>query len=195
MTGYPRWREMCYYQSLRRHAREGNGIPLQYCCLKNPWTEEPGRLPSMGSLRVGNDWETSLSRIGERNGNPLQCSCLENPRDGEAWWAAVSGVAQSRTRLKRLSGSSSSKKTCGMRMDILTADHLGAGSGWVLELGAGGASSQLGRSMCGGHARVLVVGTRILTLTPTLGLVRHHWGLCSDSPISLYKPSKNLGED
>ena len=48
------------------------------------------------------------SRIGEGNGNPLQCSCLENPRDGGAWWAAVSGVAQSRTRLKRLSSSSSS---------------------------------------------------------------------------------------
>ena len=48
----------------------------------------------------------SLSCIGEGNGNPLQCSCLENPRDGEAWWAAVSGVAQSRTRLKRLSSSS-----------------------------------------------------------------------------------------
>ena len=46
---------------------------------------------------------------GEGNGNPLQYSCLENPRDGEAWWAAVYGVAQSRTRLKRLSSSSSSK--------------------------------------------------------------------------------------
>ena len=43
---------------------------------------------------------------GEGNGNPLQCSCLENPRDGGAWWAVVSGVAQSRTRLKRLSSSS-----------------------------------------------------------------------------------------
>ena len=42
----------------------------------------------------------SLSRIGEGNGNPLQCSCLENPRDGGAWWAAVCGVTQSRTRLK-----------------------------------------------------------------------------------------------
>ena len=42
----------------------------------------------------------SLSSIGEGNGNPLQCSCLENPRDGRAWWAAVYGVAQSRTRLK-----------------------------------------------------------------------------------------------
>ena len=49
----------------------------------------------------------SLSRIGEGNGNTLQCSCLENPRDGGAWWAAVYGVAQSRTRLKQLSSSNS----------------------------------------------------------------------------------------
>ena len=63
-----------------------------------PGTGEPGGLPSMGSL----------SCIGEGNGNPLQCSCLENPRDGGAWCAAVYGVAQSRTRLKWLSSSSSS---------------------------------------------------------------------------------------
>ena len=50
----------------------------------------------------------SLSCTGEGNDNPLQCSCLENPRDGGAWWAAVSGVTQSWTRLKRLSSSSSS---------------------------------------------------------------------------------------
>ena len=48
----------------------------------------------------------SLSCIGEGNGNPLHCSCLQNPRDREAWWAAVYGVAQSRTQLKRLSSSS-----------------------------------------------------------------------------------------
>ena len=48
----------------------------------------------------------SFTCIGEGNGNPLQCSCLENPRDGGAWWAAIYGVAQSRTRLKRLSRSS-----------------------------------------------------------------------------------------
>ena len=51
----------------------------------------------------------SLSGIGEGNGNPLQWSCLEDPRDGGAWWAAIYGVAQSRTRLKRLSSSSSMK--------------------------------------------------------------------------------------
>ena len=47
----------------------------------------------------------SLSHIGEGNGNPPQCSCLENPREGGAWWAAVYGVPQSRTGLKRLSSS------------------------------------------------------------------------------------------
>ena len=50
--------------------------------------------------------------FGEGNGNPLQCSCLENPMDGEAWWAAVHGVAQSRTRLKQLSSSSISYYNC-----------------------------------------------------------------------------------
>ena len=124
------------------------------------WMEEPGGLQSMGSLRVGHNWATSLSLftfmhwrrkwqpspvflpgdshgwgslvgcspwgrwesdtterlrfhfslscIGEGNGNPLQCSCLESPGDGGAWWAAVSRIAQSRTRLKWLSSSSSS---------------------------------------------------------------------------------------
>ena len=68
---------------------------------KIPWTEEPGRLQSMGLLRVGHTeqlhFHFSLSCIGEGNGNPLQYSCLENPRDGGAWWAAVYGVAQSWT--------------------------------------------------------------------------------------------------
>ena len=73
---------------------------------KIPWVEEPGGLQSMGSLESDTtEWlhfHFSLSCIGEGNGNPLQCSCLENPRDGGAWWAAVYGVAQSRTRLKGL---------------------------------------------------------------------------------------------
>ena len=80
---------------------------------KVPWMEEPGRLQSMGSLRVRHDWVTSLSLFTfmpwRRKWQPLQCSCLENPRDGGAWWAAVYGVAQSRIQLKRLSSSSSSK--------------------------------------------------------------------------------------
>ena len=67
----------------------------------SPW----GRWESDTTERL--HFHFSLSCIGEGNGNPLQCSCLENPRDGRAWWAAVYGVAQSRTRLKRLSSSSS----------------------------------------------------------------------------------------
>ena len=51
--------------------------------------------------------------VGEGNGSPLQCSCLENPRDGGAWWAALYGVARSRTRLKRLSSSSRRRRDAG----------------------------------------------------------------------------------
>ena len=66
----------------------------------SPW----GRQESDTTERL--HFHFSASCIGEGNGNPLQCSCLENPRDGGAWWAAVYGVAQSRTRLKWLSSSS-----------------------------------------------------------------------------------------
>ena len=70
------------------------------CC---PW----GREESDRSERL--HFHASFPCVGEGNGNPLQCSCLENPRDEGAWWAAaVYGVAQSQTRLKRLSSSSSS---------------------------------------------------------------------------------------
>ena len=58
---------------------------------------------SLEFLMVRLHFHFSVSCIGEGNGNPLQCSCLENPGDGGAWWAAVYGVAQSRTRLKWLS--------------------------------------------------------------------------------------------
>ena len=74
---------------------------------KIPWTEETGRLQSMGLLESDTTeqlhFHFSLSCIGEGNGNPIQCSCLENPRDWGAWWAAIYGVVQSWTRLKRLS--------------------------------------------------------------------------------------------
>ena len=61
----------------------------------------------------------SLSCVGEGNSNPLQCSCLENPRDSGAWWAAVYGVAQSRTRLKRLSSSSRLRKGQFERVSVV----------------------------------------------------------------------------
>ena len=77
---------------------------------KIPWTEDSGRLQSTGSLELDTTerlhFHFLLSCTGEGNGNPLQYSCLENPRDGGTWWAAVSGLAQSRTQLKRLSSSS-----------------------------------------------------------------------------------------
>ena len=72
----------------------------------------------------------SLSCIGEGYGNPLQCSCLENPRDGGAWWAAVYGVAQSWTRLKRLSSSSS----CSRSMYVCYVTSVVFDSLWPHEL-------------------------------------------------------------
>ena len=67
---------------------------------KIPWMEEPGAaVPGVTESDTTEQlhFHFSLSCIGEGNHNPLQCSCLENPRDGGAWWAAVYGVAQSRT--------------------------------------------------------------------------------------------------
>ena len=103
--------------------------PLQHLLLVDfDWTRQwhctpvllPGKSHGRRSLAGCSPWgreesdtterlhfHFSLWCIGEGNGKPLQCSCLENPRDGGAWWAAVYGVAQSRTRLKRLSSSSS----------------------------------------------------------------------------------------
>ena len=89
---------------------------------KIPWTEEPGGLQSMGSETTEqHHFHFSLSCIGGGNGNPLQCSCLENPRDGGAQWASVYGVAQSRTRLKQLSSSSSriNFKICDTNVFVL----------------------------------------------------------------------------
>jgi len=94
-------------------------------CRRRQWHPTPALLPGkshgrrtlVGCRPWGNKESNTTERlhfhfssscIGEGNGNPLQCSCLENPRDGGAWWAAVYGVAQSRTRLKWLSSSSSS---------------------------------------------------------------------------------------
>ena len=96
--------------ALGLHSEKAMAPHSSTLAWKIPWTEEPGRLQSMGSWRVRHDWVTSLSLscIGEGNGNSLQCSCLENPSNRGAWWAAVYGIAQSRTRLKRLSRSSRS---------------------------------------------------------------------------------------
>ena len=102
---------------------EGNGDSLQYSCLENPMDGGAWQAAVHG---VAKSW-TRLSNItftfhfhalekemathssgfhGEGNGDSLQYSSLENPRDGGAWWAAIYGVTQSRTRLNRLSSSS-----------------------------------------------------------------------------------------
>ena len=99
-------------------------LPLLSCIQRRRWHPTPVFLPGKShgwrSLVGCSPWgreesdmteqlhfHFSLSCIGEGKGNPLQCSCLENPRDGGAWWAAIYGVEQSRTRLKHLSSSSS----------------------------------------------------------------------------------------
>ena len=84
----------------------------------SPW----GRSESDTTERL--HFHFSLSCIGEGNGNPLQYSCLENPRDRGAWWAAVYGVAQSWTQLKRLSSSSSSRVSmCLTDQNLSTSIH------------------------------------------------------------------------
>ena len=85
----------------------------KYCILIHIYGKSHGRGGlchgvAKSRTRLSNFTFTSLSCTGEGNGNPLQCSCLENPRDGTAWWAAISGVTQSQTQLKRPSSSSSS---------------------------------------------------------------------------------------
>ena len=113
-----------------KYQQKASGMKVcqqSHSCLKSHWQWHPtpvllpGKSHEQRSQEGCSPWglwgldtterlpfHFSLSWIGEGNGNPLQCSCLESPRDGGAWWAAVYGVAQSRTRLKRLSSSSSS---------------------------------------------------------------------------------------
>ena len=90
-----------------------NGHPLQCSCLENPrdsgawWAAIYGLTQSRTQLSdlAAAAEKPSFSTLPKVSPNSLQHSCLENPRDGGAWWAAVYGVAQSRTRLKRLSSS------------------------------------------------------------------------------------------
>ena len=109
---------------LQRSPRGGHGNPLQYSCLENhhEQTRLTGNSPrgckesdTTEQLSTAHIYYIRASQVvlvvknplanvgGEGNGNPLQYSCLENPVDRGAWWAAVHGVAQSRTQLKRLS--------------------------------------------------------------------------------------------
>ena len=85
---------------------------------KIPWTEEPGGLQSMGSLRVGHDWATSLSLFTfmhwRRKWQPTPVFLPGESQGRGAWWAAVSGVTESRTQVKRLSSSSSMQLLPGL---------------------------------------------------------------------------------
>ena len=110
--------------TIRTHiASRPNPPSFIYLNFRRQWHPTPGLLPGkpdgQRSLEGWSPWghwgldtterlhfHFSLSSNEEGNGNPLQYSCLENPRDRGAWWAAVYGVAQSRTRLKGLSSSS-----------------------------------------------------------------------------------------
>ena len=92
------WRRQWHPTSVLSPGKSHGRRSLAGC---SPWEREESDTTERPHFHF------SLSCIGEGNGNPLQCSCLENLRDGGAWWAAVCGVAQSWTRLKRLSSSSS----------------------------------------------------------------------------------------
>ena len=112
VEGYPTWALFLWMQPCKVTVwrRQWHPTPVLLSGKSHGWRSLVGCSPwgheeSDRTQRL--PFHFSLSCIGEGNGNPLQCSCLENPRDGGAWWAAVNGVTQSRTRLKRLSSSSS----------------------------------------------------------------------------------------
>ena len=126
-----------------------NLISLMHSCRRRRWHPTPVLLPGKShrqrSLVGCSPWgceesdtterlhfHFSLSCIGEGNGSPLQCSCLENPRDGGVWWAAVYGVAQSQTQLKRLSSSSSSMHSCKAQIFTLKATSHHSSSVWYV---------------------------------------------------------------
>ena len=101
---------------------------------KLPWMEEPSRLQSMGSLRVGHDWATSLWLFTfmhwRRKWQPTPVFLPGESQGWGAWWAAIYGVAQSRTWLKRLSSSSSSSFYQVISLSTLFKINQGCIPGW-----------------------------------------------------------------
>ena len=99
----------CFYGIYTLYSEKAMATHCSTLAWKIPWTEEPGRLQSTGSQRVRHDWATSVSLFTfmhwRRKWQPTPVFFLKNPRDGGAWWAAICGVTQSRTWLKRLSSS------------------------------------------------------------------------------------------
>jgi len=125
--GYQYWGRLCicWTRNIWKRIWKLSVLSAQFYCEPRQWHSTPVLLPGkshglrslVGCSPQGRKESDTTERlhfhfslwfIGEGNGNSLQCSCLENPRDGGGWWAAVCGVAQSRTRLKWLSSSNSS---------------------------------------------------------------------------------------
>src|SRR5574341_214933 len=115
----PGWLRTCFRGVADRTDRADFVVPRTQVAHYPGVLRWSSRQAADGRLRERREPDTteqlhfhfSISCTGEGNGNPLQYSCLKNPKDGGAWWAAVYGVAQSRTRLKRLSSSSSSRES------------------------------------------------------------------------------------
>ena len=122
----------------------------------------------------------TFSCTGEGNGNPLQCSCLENPRNGGAWWAAVYGVAQSWTRLKRLSSSSRRKKVGRLLSIINEGLSPGLRNAPPLEQSYEEGLSRFCGPSYGGHLHALLC----LSLCPSTGEVPAHF-VCNWSRVDL----------
>ena len=105
-----------------------NGTPLQYSCLENPMDGGAYRLQSLGSLRVGHNWATSLSLFTflhlRGKWQPTPVSLPGESQGWGAWWAAVYGVAQSQTWLKRLSSSSSTLSHASSIWRILSTPQI-----------------------------------------------------------------------
>ena len=106
------WSNWCWDYKMVWRRRQWHPTPVLLPGKSHGWRSLVGSSPwgrKESDTTERPHFHFPLSCIGEGNGTPLQCSCLENPRDRGTWWAAVSGVAQSRTKLKRLSSSSSSR--------------------------------------------------------------------------------------
>ena len=130
-------------------------------------------------------FQFSLLCIGEGNGNRLQCSCLENPRDRGAWWAAIYGVAQSRTRLKRLSSSSSSSSSISCICHSLiilstTKGHLGCFQFFVT----------MNKAIVNIYVQVLYAHkfSILLVIYIGMGLMSHIGTVCLTGKVTVYEP-------
>ena len=124
--------------------------------------------------------------VGEGDGNPLQCSWLENPRDGGAWWAAVYGVAQSRTRLKRLSSSSSRMSMFTLVICLITSNLP-----WFMDLTFQVPMLYCSYSIrpCFYHQSHLQLGV-VFVLAPSLHSFWSYFSLISSSILGTYRPGE-----